>query len=127
MAKKMVVCDTNIMIHFFKGDSETTENLREIGFENIGLSAITFMELYQGMGNKEELNRMIRTLLPYKRIDINREVSKTATDYVKRYHLSHSLQIPDAIIAATAVVYNLELFTYNVKDFHFIPSIKLYR
>ncbi|MGB1242467.1 MAG: type II toxin-antitoxin system VapC family toxin [Chitinophagales bacterium] len=127
MAQKMVICDTNIMIEFFKGNPETTEDLRKIGFKNIGLSSITFMELYQGMDNKRELNQIVRALLPYKRIDINRQASKLATEYLKRYYLSHSLQIPDAIIAATAIAYNLELFTYNIKDFQFIPSIKLYK
>lgn len=34
--------------------------------------------------------------------------------------------IPDAIIGATAVIHQLELFTYHLKDFRFIPNIKLY-
>ena len=32
-----------------------------------------------------------------------------------------------AIIAATAIYYHIELFTLNVKDFKFIPNIKLYK
>jgi predicted nucleic acid-binding protein len=38
----------------------------------------------------------------------------------------HGLLIPDAIIAATAISFNLKLFTYNTKDFIFIPGIRLY-
>ena len=33
--------------------------------------------------------------------------------------------IPDTIIAATALVYDLELKTYNLKDFRFIPTLKV--
>jgi predicted nucleic acid-binding protein len=36
------------------------------------------------------------------------------------------LRLPDAIIAATAIYHNTELFTLNLKDFRYIPEIKLY-
>jgi len=49
-----------------------------------------------------------------------------ATQLIDQFNLSHGLLIPDAIIAASAVVHQIELFTYNVKDFQFIPDIKLY-
>jgi len=39
---------------------------------------------------------------------------------------SHGLQIPDALIAATAICHDMELLTYNVKDFKFIQGIKLF-
>ncbi len=43
------------------------------------------------------------------------------------YALSHKLSIPDALIAATAQVHNLELYTLNLKDFQFIQNLKLYQ
>jgi len=48
----MVLCDTNIFIHAFNGDTQTISALQSIGYDNILLSCITVMELYQGMGNK---------------------------------------------------------------------------
>lgn len=36
------------------------------------------------------------------------------------------LSIPDALIAATALVYDVELYTLNLKDFCFIPGLILY-
>ncbi len=33
--------------------------------------------------------------------------------------------IPDAIIAATAISLQLDIFTYNIKDFSFIKELKL--
>ena len=44
-----------------------------------------------------------------------------------QYALSHKLSIPDAIIAATALYYDIELYTYNVKDFRYIDGIRLYK
>jgi len=49
-----------------------------------------------------------------------------AVNLVKTYCLSHKLEFADALIAATAIQHNAELFTLNRKDFAYIPSLKLY-
>jgi predicted nucleic acid-binding protein len=121
----MVLCDTNIFIHAFNGKRTTIEQLREIGLDQVAISVITLMELYQGMGNKAELAQMKRKMRYYDVVDIDIATSKLAADLVENYKLSHNLQIPDAIIAATAVIHQIPLFTYNVKDSAFIPGIKL--
>ncbi len=36
------------------------------------------------------------------------------------------MTIEDALIAATALYHDIELFTLNLKDFMYIPEIKLY-
>jgi len=51
----MILCDTNVFIHAFNGNKTTIAQMKVIGLEEIALSAITLMELYQGMGNKTEL------------------------------------------------------------------------
>jgi predicted nucleic acid-binding protein len=54
----MILCDTNIFIIAFNGRQDTIEQLDKIGLDEIVLSAVTVMELFQGMGNKEELAQM---------------------------------------------------------------------
>lgn len=39
----------------------------------------------------------------------------------------HKLSVPDALIAATAIVHEVSLYTLNVKDFHFISDLRLYQ
>jgi len=51
----MILCDANVFIHAFNGNEKTIATLKIIGLQEIVLSAITLMELYQGMGNKSEL------------------------------------------------------------------------
>jgi hypothetical protein len=46
---------------------------------------------------------------------------------MESYSLSHKVSIPDALIAATALVHDLELYTMNTKDFRFIAKLKLYQ
>jgi len=69
---------------------------------------------------------MQKKIRQYNVIHFNEDVSKTAIELVNKFKLSHNLQIPDAIIGAMSIAYDLELFTYNTKDFSFIPGIKLY-
>lgn len=121
----MVLCDTNIFINAFNGRRDTIDSLQEISLDQIVISSITVMELYQGMGNKTELAQMKKKMRYYDVIAINEDISKMATGFIENFRLSHNLQIPDAIIGATAVVYNLPLFTYNTKDFDFLPEIQL--
>jgi len=44
-----------------------------------------------------------------------------ATQYAK----SHSLDIPDSLIAATAVEQRSKLFTYNINNFRFITGLEI--
>jgi hypothetical protein len=122
----MILCDTNIFIHAFNGNEETIEQLKVIGGNNIVLSAITVMELYQGMGNKNELAQMKKKLRYYDIVHVDKFISNTAIDLIATFKLSHALQIPDAIIGATAIVYNIPLYTYNIKDFNFMPNINIH-
>lgn len=46
---------------------------------------------------------------------------------LEAYSLSHKLSLPDALIAATALVHNLELYTLNTKDFRSIFGLQLYQ
>jgi predicted nucleic acid-binding protein len=122
----MILCDTNIFIHAFNGNQTVITKMHTIGLEKVALSAITLMELYQGMGDKTELAQMKKKLRYFDIVHVDKTISKMAIDLIAEFKLSHGLQIPDAIIGATAIVYKIPLYTYNVKDFKFMPNINLY-
>lgn len=122
----MVLCDTNIFISAFNGRQDTIDQLEKIGLEDIVLSAVTVMELFQGMGNKEELTRMRKKIRFYDVVQIDESISLKAIEFIGLYKLSHGLNIPDAIIGATSVVHQIPLYTYNIRDFDFLPNIILY-
>jgi hypothetical protein len=123
----MVLCDTNIFISAFNGRQDTIGHLDKIGLDEIVLSAVTVMELLQGMGNKKEIAQMKKKIKYYDVIQIDEAISSKAIEYIETYKLSHGLLIPDAIIGATAVVHQIPLYTYNLRDFDFLPSIILYQ
>jgi predicted nucleic acid-binding protein len=126
MEKELILCDTNILIAWLKGDEQTIKILQKIGLENLLIPSITFMELIQGTRNKNELLKLKRKIKNYNIIHFNDVTSKLAINLAEKYYLSHGLLIPDAIIAATAITFNFKLFTYNLKDFKFLPEIQLY-
>ena len=123
----MLLCDTNIFISAFNGPQDTIDQLDKIGLDEVVLSAVTVMELFQGMGNKEELAQMKKKIKYYDVVQIDGEVSRMAIEFIESYKLSHGLSIPDAIIGATSVVHQIPLYTYNIRDFDFLPGVILYQ
>ena len=100
--------------------------LRKIGDGNVLIPSVSIMELYQGMENKKELKAMQAKIAHYNVLHFNEHVSEKAIELIHTFRLSHNLQIPDAIIGAMSVIYKIPLFTYNRKDFKFIPAIQLF-
>lgn len=84
------------------------------------------MEIFQGMTSKSELLKVKKKLSNYNILHFNEQTSFKAMNLVEKFNLSHNLQMPDAIIGAMSIVYDLPLFTYNVKDFRYLPNLKLY-
>ena len=121
-----VLCDTNVFIRLFVQDEEVKDRLQKIGDANILMPVITVMELYAGMQNKLELQRMGRQIEHYNIMHLDAESSQTAMLLMEKYRLSHGLQIPDALIGAMAIRHKISLYTYNQKDFRYMPGIQLY-
>ena len=45
--------------------------------------------------------------------------------YIERHYLSHSLELADALIGGTAIVYGLPLLTCNDKHYKVIKELDL--
>ena len=132
MAKERVICDTDVLIDYFdisqKRHQETKYLLEQnIGFSNVLISSITKMELILGATNKADLNAISKKINRFGVLLINEAINLRAIDLVQTYRLSQGLALADAIIAATAIQTELELFTYNTKDFKFISKLSLFR
>jgi len=123
----MILCDTNIFIEVFRKNNFIRSELEKIGYDNILVSDVVKAELFFGAINKNELHNISKCLDNFLVLNIQKKISQIAVELLKIYCLSHRLNLPDALIAATALYYNIELFTLNLKDFRFIPDIKLYK
>lgn len=124
--EKKVLVDTDILIDAFQEDPETILLLNKIEDKNIFISSITYMELCRGARNKAELKTIGSKLKGYTLLNISELVSLKAVELIQNFHLSHGLQIPDALIGSSAIVFDLPILTNNEKDFKYMPGIRLY-
>lgn len=119
--------DTCILIDYLRGDESVYDLLVKDENVKLSMSTVTMMELMIGAFNKREVQFIQKAFKKIDIIYINEDISKMAEDFIIQYSKSHNLQIDDSLIAATAIKTNLELITYNISDFRFIPNIKLYQ
>lgn len=122
----MILCDTNIIIEFYKNNTEVIAELKKIGQSNIAISVVTAAELIYGALNKKELDQILEDIAHLKVLHVNQEIGELHLSLMATYSLSHNLTLPDALIAATAIHYDISLYTLNRKDFRFFPDLKLF-
>jgi tRNA(fMet)-specific endonuclease VapC len=123
----MILCDTNILIEFYRNSSKIVQELRLIGAGQVVISVVTQAELYYGARDKGELARLKKHLSTLHHLPIDSAISTKFIDLMAAYCLSHRISVPDALIGATALVHDMEFYTLNLSDFRYIPGIKLYK
>ena len=132
MAAKQVICDTDVMIDYL--DCKHSRHARtkdiienDIGLDNVVLGGITQIELMLGALNRQDLLKIKKYIFRFTIIFINQNINIKGSSLIEKYALSHGLALPDSLIAATAIESNLELFTYNLKDYKFITELSLFK
>jgi len=118
-----MLIDTDIIIWYMRGNTKARDFLNSN--PRFHLSVITYMELVQGMRNKQELQALRQALKNWnaKIIYIDEEISSKAMFYVEQHYLSHSIELADALIGATSVAYGKSLLTGNTKHYSIIKEI----
>ena len=122
----LTIVDTDILIDAARQVREAVECLADIEQQStLAISAITQMELLVGCRNKTELRHTERFLQRFQVLKLTEPVSDIAIDLLRQYRLSHGLAIPDALIAATAIVWNQPFMSKNQRDYGFIKGLQL--
>jgi predicted nucleic acid-binding protein len=121
-----VIIDTDILIDISLKREQSISYVENL--ENnymLAISAITKMELIVGCRNKQELAILEKFLRHFQVITLDDSITHIAIQLLQRYRLSHGLLIPDALIAATALDFNIALASKNQRDYRFIDNLKL--
>lgn len=120
-----MLVDTDIFIWYMRGQEGAARFLAETG--RFSLSAVTYMELIQGMRNKEELQALRRSLNTWKTpvLLLNDAITSRAMALVEERFLSNALRMADALIAATAIEHGLPVATANDKHFRAVQELTL--
>ena len=79
-------------------------------------SPVTVAELWAGARPHEQ--KTLRSLFAVVQcMPIDAEIGQRAGEYLRQYARSHNVELGDALIAATATIHNLELWTRNRKHY----------
>jgi len=119
----MQLIDTNIFIDHLRGYAPATVFLRSLNKANVIFSAVSEAEVIAGKQCSEEKKKeeILQFLRQWQKIDANNPIAVKAGDLTREY----GIELADAFVAATAVLYNAELLTRNLNDFKIIKGLKV--
>ncbi|SEM11068.1 type II toxin-antitoxin system VapC family toxin [Halomonas daqiaonensis] len=120
-----MLVDTDVLIWNLRGNTAAANRLDEMpGF---AISAISYMELVQGLRNTQELRQLRRAMRYWETelVHLEEGISARATFLVESYALSHSMQMADALIAATALELGVTLLTANDRHYRHIDGLEV--
>jgi predicted nucleic acid-binding protein len=120
-----MVIDTDVLVWHLRGNKKARDIIhKSIPFS---ISVVTYIELVQGMRDKKEMNGLMKQLSRWdvEIIQINEDISTRAMIYVEQYFHSSSMQMADALIAATCVNNSDILLTGNEKHYKSIQNIQM--
>jgi len=121
----IVFVDTNIVIDYIKNRDNEELIAYVDSFDTVYVNDVVIMELYQGARDKKELNYIKKKIMKFEVLKMNHEIMTLAKEILDRYTLSHNTKIMDALIASTVIMYNIDLLTWNKKDFKYLEQICL--
>jgi len=112
--------DSNVIIYSIQGKLDLNDFLKVE--DDLYISSITYIEVLGfPFQNKREEDRVVKFCGLFDRLFLTEEV-ETQTILIRK---SKKIKLPDAVIAATAIVNNLILVTCDSDDFKNIPRLKI--
>lgn len=119
--------DTGLLIQHLRGQKSTVQLLRGLGKTNrLCISTVTRLEVKAGAHAHEQAITQ-RTLSRFVNLDVDAAVADKAGEVIARGRQANKpVLVPDAIIAATALVHNITLVTFNAADFEDVANLSLH-
>ena len=121
--------DTNICIHYFKGQFELKSKIERIGFQSFAISEITLAELIYGAEKslrKAENMKVIEAFTDkIAIIPIIDSVWLYGKEKARLKTKGTIISDLDLFIGATAILNDMILVTRNVKEFERMENIKI--
>lgn len=122
-----MLVDTDVLIWHLRGYPQAARRLDSL--DALRMSAVSDMELLQGIRNKAELAALAKMLERRSAaiLPLTPAITQRAIALMETMVLSHGLQMADALVAATGLEHGLTLLTANVKHFGSVDGLGLER
>ncbi|MBI2192910.1 MAG: type II toxin-antitoxin system VapC family toxin [Planctomycetes bacterium] len=117
--------DTDVLIWILRGHERAAGLLDEQAERHV--SVVTYMELFQGARNVEEM-KQIKAFLPdlgMVMLPLTENIGHRASIYMEEYTLKVAMSMADALIAATAVENRIALCTADRRHYSCIRDLDL--
>ena len=119
-----MLLDTDVLIDILRGHEPALEWFA--GLEILpGIPGFVAMELVQDADNKIRVERAMKLISPLTIAWPSTSACDRALSAFKSYHLSHSLGLLDALIAATAIELSAPLLTFNAKHYRIVEGLEI--
>lgn len=122
-----MLVDTDVLIWHLRGSPKA--KLRLDAMAKLTISAVTYLELLQGVRNAAELSVLQKSLSMRntERLPLTPAITARAVALMEDSGLSHGLRLGDALIAATALEHCLAVVTGNFKHFSPVENLRVER
>lgn len=122
-----MIFDTDVLIWALRGNDRAARAINRV--QARAISVVTYMELLQGVRDKAEMRDIKRFLSKMRlaNLPLNENIGHRASVYMEEYALTISMEMADALIAATAVENTEILLTGNDKHYRAIGELDLKR
>jgi tRNA(fMet)-specific endonuclease VapC len=121
--------DTNICIHYFKGQFGIKERIEKIGFKNFAISEITLAELVYGAEKSQQKEKNMKVVENFaEKIEILSILSSLKIYGKEKARLRSIGKIIgdlDLFIGSTAIVNDMIMVTRNTREFERLDGIRI--
>ena len=121
MADRLLL-DTDVLIDYLPDRPEAIAYVESLVGE-LMISAATVAELYAGVREGAERTKLEMFLKVFHIVPIEDEIARKGGLYRRDYKKSHSTELNDALIAATAELQQVPLVTLNKKHFPMLTNV----
>jgi predicted nucleic acid-binding protein len=118
----MYLLDTDVLIDIQRGHAPAIDWFSSLT-EVPSIPGFVVMELVQDSQNAQQVRKARQLVAPLLVVWASEADCARALSDFTAYHLSNSLGLLDALIAACAVGRGLTLCTFNVKHYRVVPNL----
>ena len=118
-----ILLDTDVAIDYLRG-IQAAVSFVQTHEQEIALSAVTVAELYAGVRDGDEREKLIQFVDLFSVLPVDRTVAVAAGLNRRDFGPSHGTGLADGMIAATAETHGLELKTLNTRHYPMFPDIR---